>query len=475
MWPEDFAVQMSPGTATRRRPAQWSVHAQWQQNTRSCQAMLSCQRLEVAYNCVLSPVSQDLLDIALAVYASDRICPRRPAGTRDDYGMRWGRRIAVSLPLRDPAHWHSGNRMASLCSLLRHITGDRWCFNLIPGESGMRSQPQQQSLFRWPPPGQVDVAPFSGGLDSLAGAYNYLEPTPERVLSVIVGGSGTQVRGRQSELLRALIEHFPNRLIPIRILYRLWDRDYSTDDDESSQRSRGFMHLVLTAVAALMNDLHSAMVFENGIGALGLPYTYGQLGTHISRAVQPQTLALTSAFIKNIFGHSLRFYNPFILDTKSSVCALLAADWLQPLIARSVSCDRFPQRVYGHAQCGVCPSCLLRRVSLGNAGLAEADGRTDYRFDVTDPTCAIDEGHLSVLRTMLDQVGTFRACLADSGWEALSVRFPDILMAADALVQDGELSQSQVATAFEALVRAYVREWDSFPFHLPPRNLKLCS
>src|SRR5664280_1813905 len=148
MWPEEFTVQMSPGSTTRRRPALWSVHAHWRQSTRSCQAMMTYQRLEVAYNSVLSPIAQDLLDIALAVHASDRICPRRPAGTRDDYGMRWGRRITVSLPLRDPAHWHSGNRMTSPCFLLRHLTGDQWCFDLMPGKSGMRTQPQQQSLFR---------------------------------------------------------------------------------------------------------------------------------------------------------------------------------------------------------------------------------------------------------------------------------------------------------------------------------------
>jgi len=474
MWSQEYTVQFAPLSESHSE-TQWVVQAQDGETVRSCRTTLGSRRIEKAYQRVLPVHSRDLLDIALAVYASDRICPRRPTGVKDEYGMRWARRIAVQLPLRDPIHWHSGSRLTSLCSLLEYLTGDRWYFEFTPRPLAKDDKPRQECLFRWPPSDLVEIAPFSGGMDSLAGAVNYLESTPVQIFSLIVGGTGTQMKHRQTELLKALQEHFPSRVLPIRVPYGLWHRNYSANDDEASQRSRGFVHLMLVAVAALLLEKPGVNVFENGIGALGLPYNRGQLGTHISRAVQPQTLARMKVFIKDVFDYSLHFHNPFMFETKGMMCKRLTADWLRKPIARSVSCDEFPQRVPDHAQCGICPSCILRRVSLRHAGLVDADVLSRYRFDVTDPTRPLDQQRLYKLYVMLDQVDRFRTCLRGSAWEELTVAFPDLMDAADVLVDEEELSEEHLASALTALIRAYVLEWDAFPYHLPAHDLKLCS
>jgi 7-cyano-7-deazaguanine synthase in queuosine biosynthesis len=470
-----YTIEFNPSDISPSGDTKWLIYTHDQSLSKNLFAIMKFHRFEEVYQRRLTPLYCDLLDIATAVYASDRVFPRRRKGIDDRYGRQWRRHIIVQLPLREAAHWNANARMDSLCTLLEHLTGDQWSFAFTQRSIPEDRHPQQQWLFPWQPARSLEVAPFSGGLDSLAGAYHRLVSNPDRVLALVAGGINNQLKARQAELFRALKDRFGDRLVTAQIRYSLWGRSYSADEDEPSQRSRGFVHLALTAVAALMFESATVAIYENGIGALGLPYSRAQIGTHISRAVHPKTLVHMSNFVREGLGQPLRFHNPYILETKGTMCARLTEPWLSRAIARSVSCDEFPQRVPGHAQCGVCPACLLRRVSLHRAGLADIDALSSYRFDVTEPTHALGERRLYRLRVMLDQVDLLRSCFDGVAWEELTLQFHELAEAGDILSQEEALSHTQVADALVALYRTYVEEWKTFPYQLPSNNHKLCA
>jgi len=232
------------------------------------------------------------------------------------------------------------------------------------------------------------------------------------------------------------------------------------------------MHPVLVAIAALLLDKHTAYFYENGVGAIGLPF---QEGTDTSRVVHPVTLARMRKFMLSALGTGIAFRNPFITETKGTMCARLTDPLLRNAIARSVSCDEFPQRIAGCAQCGICPACLMRRVSLHYAHLSDVDRESHYRFDVTGRAHVLSEQRLYALHTMLYQVETFRQCLGQSGWEGLVIRFPELVTVADTIEQEEGVDHDGVVSLLATLYRGYIREWESFPYQLPSPNLALCG
>ncbi len=133
--------------------------------------------------------------------------------------------------------------------------------------------------------------------------------------------------------------------------------------------TRGLLFLaagVATAWAVRQDHLR---VFENGIGAVNLPFLRSQQGAQATKSVHPLTLRMVQDLASAV---SKR---PFVIDAPAM--ALAKADLLRraPSTARkalglTVSCDvGFAARVPEHRACGACTSCLLRLQALTAAGL----------------------------------------------------------------------------------------------------------
>ena len=114
-----------------------------------------------------------------------------------------------------------------------------------------------------------------------------------------------------------------------------------SDTDEPTQRSRGFVFQVLGAVTALMAGAKELYVYENGVGAISLPYTAAQVGAHNTRATSPLFLAGMSEFISTVVGHQFEIRNPYLFRTKGQMCEALRGSRLRDLIRLTGSCDGF--------------------------------------------------------------------------------------------------------------------------------------
>lgn len=470
-----YRLEFDSAGATRRGTVR-SVHVNGASISLHSHYRVADERIAHAFGLSLATPLADLVDVALAAYVADRVSPRQHFGDYDPYKMRWRRHFSIRLPIREPERWRERSLSQSLCSVLEYFTDDCWSFDFVQRRANNDQAEVQGYLFPTQPPHPVEVAPFSAGLDSLAGSVHRLAIQPELTLASFAAGTNRQIIGRQNELFRVLSNRFHSHVLPVMVPFGLCKRGHAYDGDEPTQRSRGFVYLALTAVTAVQAGCNTAKVYENGVGAIGLPYNRTQWGVHNTRAAHPLSLISMSKFMMRLLNQSFSFHNPFLFETKGIMCRKLAAEGLGQLAARSVSCDGFPQRVTGALQCGICTSCLLRRQALHAAGLSSVDSQSGYRYDVTDPNLFLEERQLYQLRAMLDQVNRLRICVnSASPWEQLSESFPVLEEIRHGIAAFEGRDVQEIAEALVSLYRTYVQEWDLFPYRLPMHKCTVSS
>jgi hypothetical protein len=190
-----------------------------------------------------------------------------------------------------------------------------------------------------------------------------------------VAGNGLLVSGQthpriatgQQAQVAGLRDHFPGRLEHIGISYGIPDK-HGLSGFESSQRTRGFVHIAFGALDALMADNEQLFLFENGFGALNLPCDSAQIGSQSSRGTHPVFLLRMAAFVRAVFERRFLISNPFTFSTKAQMLAAPGMDQFVSLLQKSFSCDRFPNYHHKTPQCGCCASCLVRRLAFCGSG-----------------------------------------------------------------------------------------------------------
>ena len=435
------------------------------------------QPIARAFSTVLDPVLTDLADIALAIYVADRLC-RRKKENPDHYNLNWTRQISISLPIRDPERWQDQLLTSRLSELLWFLTEDEWSFHFR--DRCVEGRPSETANFLSPMPPQppVTTALFSGGLDSFVGLSEELDRRPQGSLVLFSAITNSRLGSRQRELVRDIRRLGGRSIIHVAVPLGLRQRDQESETDEPSQRSRGFVFQVLGAVTALMAGAKELYVYENGVGAISLPYTAAQLGAHNTRATNPLFLTRMSEFVSTVVGHQFEVRNPYLFRTKGKMCEALRDSQLQDLIGRTGSCDGFPLLRWANKDhCGYCTSCLLRRQALLAAGLEVAEPAARYLHDLMAPLPTAIDSHkhrkhqerLWPWQAMDHQVGLLQRALAKpEPWPALSRAYPQLFEIAEVLESLGEptlLVQSELVN----LYRRYCEEWQSFSQRVPVR------
>ncbi len=409
----------------------------------------------------LEPLWADWIDLALAVYLADRLALRQhPAAPRRMF--QWQRSFRVRLPVRVPEVWKRSGVFEALEQLLSFLTEDHWQIEFVPRNASKRSSESQSFLFPYPPPAPLKVALFSGGLDSFAGAAQQLADFPHHSFVFVSGMTNGRQRAGQREQVEALAKAHDRHIWHVLVPYGLrWLAPRSRRPEESSQRTRGFLFLTLGAVSALAAVCNELAVYENGIGAINLPYDGTQIGTSNSRSVHPVTIRLMARFIESLTGKVVHISQPFLFHTKAEMCRHPAVQSLREHIDLTFSCDAYPVQVSGKAQCGYCTSCLLRRQALEAAGLSASD-RAGYLRNL----CSLNplkEHHLTWLRAMEWQYWRLSNALAQQdSWRALSQEFVELRQLVASV---GRLPTADSIDWRNTIIRLYsnyVAEWSAF-------------
>lgn len=407
----------------------------------------------------LSSLMADMVDVAVAVYLADRLALR---GSHPSADLSWKRRLSLKIPVRRWDVWSCTRVLPLLQETLNFLTEDSWEFEFCQRSNPGRPS-ERQSFLSFPAnlDHPVNVGLFSGGLDSFAGTAKAIHANPEHHFVCVSGTPSSRLGQLQQEQIQHLRKVSTSTVRHVRVLYSL--RFAQRVPQEPTRRSRGFLFLMLGAVAAICARANSLSVYENGIGAINLPYNRTTVDVANSKAVHPKTLLLFSRLVSVLTGKSFRVDNSCIFETKAEMVRhpAMARLCLTPL--STVSCDAFPVRKPGTAQCGFCTSCLLRRMALNCAGLGVKDV-SGYAHELCSEGLRPEPKTLKGLTAMDWQVQRLKSCLGTAGsWSSLVKEFPDLDQAEIALTRSSGLDPVTVREKLVNLYERHCHEWEKFP------------
>ncbi len=415
------------------------------------QAALNDQRLSYWPSTEVRPQMADLADLALAVHIADRFSGHVPGRSA---------RIQITLPVREPALFNDPATLQALCDVLYWYTEDSWSFSFTQRTKARRATERQSSfdtaLMATP---RTEVALWSGGLDSFAGLWQRQIQHPETHYVLFGTGANLAILHRQQELLRLFRDVSSTQPSLVQVPLRL--RTPRGTSRNRYQRTRGFVFLLLGSVCAQLEGLSVLHLYENGVGALNLPFRAAEVGTDHSRSVHPLSLLRMGNLVSCLLGASFTFVNPFLFSTKTEMCASLRGTAAEGLIAHTTSCDSRLRHPDQPTECGRCSSCLLRRQAIAASGLTDQTAYATQTFADSDDRFVLD--------LMLGQRNTFHTMFeAASPWDALRRRYPILQTTATRMAQASDLPHEQLAAQILSLYTRYAEEWDQVQHLLDP-------
>jgi len=290
----------------------------------------------------------DALTVVAAVEYMDRTVSRS--------GLSWARHLELEIPVYEAAKWRESSVRAALVNALVFLTGDDWRINF----SRRKGVPVEKPQVNLPFPSETrSILAYSDGMDSRAVAGLADDSSPGRLLRVKVGSkafAGDKHNG-----------------IPVPFTGIPYQLNFEGRTKESTSRSRGFKFAMFAGIAAYLTDAAEVVVPESGQGVFGpamVPVMHG----YADYRNHPGFASLVSHLLDRLLGHSVTFSFPRLWNTKAETLSAYAkltgnSEWSQ---TRSCWQDSRWCSVNGERrQCGICAACMLRRMSVFAAGLAE--------------------------------------------------------------------------------------------------------
>jgi len=323
-----------------------------------------------------SEIGIDLLAVAAHVHAADTRISRAEQ-SQDS----WTREIRLVIPVSNPARWTSA--VPTLVKALNFLTGDRWTI-------GFRARPPRfATIAQETPPTLIappfdSVSLFSGGLDSLIGAIDFLEIGSAPLLVSHFGEGATS--DAQGKLFAALKKHYGKSSFErLRVGMTFDDGLVEDVGSENSTRGRSFLFFALGVFAG--TGLGKAFVLrvpENGLIALNVPLDPLRLGSNSTRTTHPYYMARWNELLAEL-GVNGRIENPYWDKTKGEMASNCRNQALLTKLAPdSLSCSSPTKGRWqglGIEHCGYCLPCLIRRAALDSAWGA---GRDKTTYTVSD-------------------------------------------------------------------------------------------
>lgn len=391
-------------------------------------------------------VIADLIDLALTVYVADRLSIRRK-----DQPCQ----LLIKLPLRHPEVFKSSAVEEELKRTLFWYTGDYWLFEF--GSRTALSRPVEAPLLLPSFTEYTEVALWSGGLDALAGLLYRIFTAPQSPTRYTLFGTGGNpyIHGIQQQVAATARAALPasRQIELVRVPIHLGDS--KNIHKNANVRARGFVFLLLGSVCAYLEGQSSLHIYENGIGAINLPFRTAELGLTHTRSVHPLSLLQMSEFVSHVLSEPFTFQNPFLFMTKAQMCEALAWHKAEHVAFTTVSCDRRHRE--RPVQCGCCSSCILRQQSLAVQGIED---QTPYVINTYRRAHRPADGvHW---QAMLYQVAKLRSLLDTAKpWYSLCKEFTTLFDIANRMAVLQKVEPHIIEEQLLQLYARYVHEWDS--------------
>ncbi len=299
----------------------------------------------------------DLFFLASFIYGIDRFIDRH---THSEDG--WSRKLEIKIPVYDLQAWKEAAKV--LEELLSFLTGDYWSVSFYKNNLTLPSENIPDDLnvkFK-----QVNL--FSGGLDSLIGAIDFLSENPTKKLLVVSHfDPHISARSEQTTLRGKLIEKYPNNFYFIPSVSV--SLGYSSIEKEKTFRSRSLLFISIATLVADHQNL-PILVPENGTVSLNFPLSTSRRSACSTRTTHPTFLNKVKELL-TCLELNAKVENRYDLMTKGEmVDGCKDLPYLKEIVDISNSCGKRGHRAnwtYGdRSHCGVCMPCIYRQASLQN-------------------------------------------------------------------------------------------------------------
>lgn len=302
---------------------------------------------------------RDFFAMTCAVYGIDRFVNRKQNSVDG-----WSRELQISFPVVDILEWN--NVKEDLQDTLSFLTGDYWSINFYESDY-FESMPKIIMPFN---KNYKQVNLFSGGLDSLIGAVDFLSTHPNDKI-LFVSHYDPQMKGPKSDqegLLIQLEKKFKDSydFVPS-VKVTLAE---TTSRRETTFRSRSILFMGLALLISQGKKVKEIKVPENGSVSLNFPLSPSRRTSCSTRTTHAFVLDKTNLILDKL-KISSHISNPYEFSTKGEmVDGCKDLDFLKQIISFSNSCGKrghrktWTNRFATH--CGVCMPCIYRQSSLQN-------------------------------------------------------------------------------------------------------------
>jgi len=340
----------------------------------------------------------DLLEIAAYVFCADQRASRGSDKLKD-YGNHWRRDLHFSIPVRCPDVWSDAQVQKELCDTLGFLSDDAYTFEFTLSENPAEIQEQYFPNLIDAAPVVDEVALFSGGIDSFAGAVNDIVQNNKSLL--LVGHSGaTKIRSVQDALINELKDRGCQRqvsFVPVCV------SNIGARTVEHTQRTRSFLFACLGLVIACMAGKDRFTFYENGVVSMNPPVSGDIVGGRATRTTHPRVLRGLERLFSLILEREISIDTPLQWMTKPEVVQLIKDAGMSDLLPVTCSCTRTHSRTKAQPHCGECSQCIDRRFAVLAAGMEKFEPASTYCLDLLTSDRTGDEK----LRMALSYVAFF--------------------------------------------------------------------
>lgn len=294
-----------------------------------------------------------LMLLSAIIYSIDR------SVNRHQYSIDgWTREFDVEIKL--PAFAKFQQCKNDIDRMLSFLTGDYWNCNFI--DNAVVEYPKFKPYAYYDDVTQVNL--FSGGLDSLIGAIDYIvnNPNSKLYLSSHYDSYMTGPKTDQSRVRKELLKVYGKSIV------------YSEGvcitpgiSEETSCRSRSFVFIALANIVATYAKCN-VVIPENGSVSLNFPLSHSRRAACSTRTTHPIFLSQFQTLLVKL-GLTSIVSNPYEFKTKGEMVMDCAnRDMLIKILPLSNSCGKrnMHQHMYddSHAtHCAHCMPCMYRKAA----------------------------------------------------------------------------------------------------------------
>lgn len=302
-------------------------------------------------------ITRDLINIAVSTFMADKRIERLKNSKRFST-----RNIEITIPVSNKDKW---NRVKEkLERIISFLSYDNFKYKFVEDKDLQIFE--KNSTFET----KADcVCLFSGGLDSFSGGHYLINQQNRYPFFVSVNHSNT---GK-------LLNETQKSLYPkhSKFIFRVQTPKNFTR--EYTQFTRSFLYLAFATEVAKEYGFEEIFIPETGIVATQIGLKRGRL---VTRTVHPHFLDLFNHLLDELFeNEEVKIINPFKYQTKGEVVSHLLPN-TKEFIPKTVSCPN--RRFYERKHCGMCMSCIIRKIALVSNDLTLKDAYGKKSIDLID-------------------------------------------------------------------------------------------